>query len=192
MPAGRDRDKPSTPAGIAVAGVDLCEDCCDVERRASMIIHRAAAVVAGLAMLCVAGAQDLEVSSMDVLRAQLDLDKRAVVEDNLVLSEAQAAAFWPIYEEYQRELGAIDERVVRLINEYVEASSNDSVTDATAKRLFDESLALEEAEVALRKRYAARLVGVIPTIEAARYLQIERKIRAAVEYELADRIPLVE
>ena len=157
-----------------------------------MIIHRAAAVIAGLAMLCVAGAQDLEVSSMDVLRAQLDLDKRAVVEDNLVLSEAQAAAFWPIYEEYQRELGAIDERVVRLINEYVEASSNDSVTDATAKRLFDESLALEEAEVALRKRYAARLVGVIPTIEAARYLQIERKIRAAVEYELADRIPLVE
>jgi hypothetical protein len=58
---------------------------------------------------------------MDVLRAQLDLDKRAVVEDNLVLSEAAAAAFWPIYEDYQRELRAIDEQVVRLVNEYVKA-----------------------------------------------------------------------
>ena len=159
-----------------------------------MTMPRATTVVVGIAVLCAAGAgaQDLEVSSMDVLREQLDLDKRAVVEENLVLSESQAKAFWPIYDEYQRELGAIDERVVRLINEYAEAASKGSITDATAKRLFDESLALEEAEVALRKRYARRLVGVIPTIEAARYLQIERKIRAAVEYELADRIPLVE
>jgi hypothetical protein len=158
-----------------------------------MRFHRAAAVI-GLAMLgaTLALAQDLEVSSMDVLRAQLDLDKRVVVEENLVLSESEAAAFWPIYEEYQRELRAIDDRVVRLVNEYVEAFANDSITDATAKRLLDESVALDEAEVALRRRYAARLVGVIPTVEAARYLQIERKIRAAVEYELADKIPLVE
>jgi hypothetical protein len=140
----------------------------------------------------VALAQDLEVSSMDVLRAQLDLDKRDVVEDNLMLSDSEAAAFWPIYDEYQRELRAIDERVVRLVNEYAEAFGNDSVTDATAKRLLDESLALDEAEVTLRKRYAERLAGVIPAVEAARYLQIERKIRAAIEYELADKIPLVE
>jgi hypothetical protein len=148
----------------------------------------------GLAMLGAegVGAQDLEVSSMDVLRAQLDLDKRVVVEENLVLTESAARAFWPIYEEYQRELREIDERVVRLVSEYVEAYGNDSITEATAKRLLDESLALDGAEIALRKRYAARLVGVIPPVEAARYLQIERKIRAVVEFELMDRIPLVE
>jgi hypothetical protein len=158
-----------------------------------MRFQRAAAII-GVTMLgaSVALAQDLAVSSMDVLREQLDLDKREVVEDNLVLSESEAAAFWPIYEEYQRELRAIDDRVVRLVNEYAEAFGNDSVTDATAKRLLDESLALDEAEVTLRKRYAERLAGVIPAVEAARYLQIERKIRAAVEYELADKIPLVE
>jgi hypothetical protein len=147
-----------------------------------------------LAMLGVhsAGTQQLELSSMDVLRAQIDLDKRDVIEDNLILTEAAAAAFWPIYEEYQRELRAIDENVVRVANEYIEAYNSDSITDATAKRLLDESLALDEAEVALRKRYAARLVGVIPAIEAARYLQLERKIRAVLEYDLADRIPLIE
>jgi hypothetical protein len=129
---------------------------------------------------------------MDVLRAQLDLDKRAVVADNLVLTETAAAAFWPIYEDYQRELRAIDEQIVRLVNEYAEAYGNDSVTDAMAKRLLDESLALDEAEIALRKRYAMRLAGVVPAIEAARYLQIERKIRAVVEFDLSERIPLVE
>ena len=139
-----------------------------------------------------AGAQTLEVSSMDVLRAQLDLDKREVVKDNLILTEPAAAEFWPIYEEYQRELRAIDERVVRLVNEYVEAYGNGSITDAAAKRMLDESLKLDAAEIALRKRYARRLVGVIPPIEAARYLQIERKIRAVVEFDLSDKIPLVE
>ena len=159
-----------------------------------MRLYRAATII-GLAALvgadCTA-AQELDVSSMDVLRAQLDLDKREVIEENLILTESAASAFWPIYEEYQGELRAIDERVVRLVNEYVEAYDNDSITDATAKRLLDESLALDEAEIALRKRYAARLVGVIPAIEAARYLQLERKIRAVVEFDLADRIPLVE
>jgi hypothetical protein len=161
----------------------------------SISTSRAATVIASsLAALGVFGvvAQDLEVSSMDVLREQLDLDKRAVVEDNLVLTATAAAAFWPIYEEYQRELRAIDERVVKLVNEYVEAYDRGSVTDALAKRLLDEALTLEQAEVALRRRYAARLTGMIPAVEAARYLQIERKIRAVVEYDLADRIPLVE
>ncbi|HEY9181797.1 MAG TPA: hypothetical protein VIQ99_01275 [Gammaproteobacteria bacterium] len=160
-----------------------------------MRFHRAATVIGlGLTMLGAAraGAQDLEVSSMDVLRTQLGVDKRVVVEENLILTESAAAAFWPIYEEYQRELLSIDERVVRLVNEYVAAYGNDSITDATAKRLLDEALALDEAEIALRKRYAARLIQVIPAIEAARYLQIERKIRAVVEFDLADRIPLIE
>ena len=160
-----------------------------------MRFYRAATIIGlGLAMLAAdcAGAQELQVSSMDVLRAQLDLDKREVVKENLILTESAAADFWPMYEEYQRELRAIDERVVRLVNEYVEAYGNASITDATAKRLLDESLKLEEAEVALRKRYAARLVRVIPAKEAARYLQIERKIRAVVEFDLSDRIPLVE
>ena len=160
-----------------------------------MSFHRAAVVI-GLSLAVLGtdyvGAQELAASSMDVLRAQLDLDKRVVVEENLVLTEAQAAAFWPIYEEYQRELRAIDDDVVSLVNEYVDAYSKSAVRDATAKRLLDRSLALDEAEIRLRKRYAARLVQVIPPIEAARYLQIERKIRAVVEFDLADRIPLVE
>jgi hypothetical protein len=34
--------------------------------------------------------------------------------------------------------------------------------------------------------------GVIPPIEAARYLQIENKIRAVVRFDLADQISLVD
>ena len=136
--------------------------------------------------------QALEASSMDVLRDQLDLDKKAVVEANLILTESQAASFWPIYEEYQRELGTIDAGVVKLVNEYAERYVNGSITDAIARRMIGEAIALDEAELALRKRTLMKLDGVIPAIEAARYLQIENKIRAVVKFELGDAIPLVE
>jgi len=153
-----------------------------------------AILVLGIALLVAAraGAQDLTASSMDVLREQLDVDKKLVVEENLILTESQAAAFWPIYEEYQKELQAIDARVVRLVNEYVDAYNDLSITDAKAKQLLDESIAVEQAEVALRKAYATRLYAVIPAIEVARYLQIENKIRAVIKFDLADSIPLVE
>ena len=139
-----------------------------------------------------AGAQEVTESSMDVLREQLDVDKKLVVEANLVLTDAQAAAFWPIYEDYQKELQAIDQRVVRLVNEYADAYNDLSITNARAKQLIDEAIAVDEAEVALRKKYAKRLDGVIPAIEVARYLQIENKIRAVIRFDLADIIPLVE
>ena len=139
-----------------------------------------------------APAQELAASSMDVLRDQLDLDKKAVVEANLILTESQAEAFWPIYEEYQQELEAIDAQVVKVVNEYVERYTNGSITDAIARRLIGDATALDEAEVALRKKTLAKLDGAVPAIEAARYLQIENKIRAVVRFELADAIPLVE
>jgi hypothetical protein len=153
-----------------------------------------AVVMGGLAWLPIhpAEAQEVTASSMDVLRDQLDLDKKAVVEANLVLTESQAAAFWPIYEEHQRELEAIDARVVKLVNDYVDKYVSGSITDAIARRMIGEATALDEAELALRKKTLAKLDGAVPAIEAARYLQIENKIRAVVKFDLADSIPLVE
>jgi len=53
-------------------------------------------------------------------------------------------------------------------------------------------VAIEEAEAAMRKREAAKLLKAIPAKKAARYLQIESKIRAVIKFDLASQIPLVE
>jgi hypothetical protein len=57
---------------------------------------------------------------------------------------------------------------------------------------MDEVLAIEESEVKLRKTYAEKLSGVLPAKLVARYLQIETKIRAAVRFDIAEQIPLIE
>ena len=62
----------------------------------------------------------------------------------------------------------------------------------TAKKLLDEALAIDEAEAKLKSASAPKILAALPATKAARYIQIENKIRAVVRYELAAGIPLVE
>ena len=129
---------------------------------------------------------------MDILRDKLKADKKLLVAENLVLTESEAQKFWPIYEEYQTALEGLNERLGRAIDAYATEYNAMSVTDAKAKALMEEALAIEDAELALKKNCLARLDGVIPAMKAVRYLQIENKIRALIRFDVAANIPLVE
>jgi Spy/CpxP family protein refolding chaperone len=152
------------------------------------------AAVSFLAVLAavVASAQEKPASNMEILRDKIKADKKLLIAENLKLTESQAKAFWPIYDEYQKELQALNQRLSTLIQSYAKEYNAATVTDDKAKSLLNEAIAVDEAEVALRKKYAQRLEGVIPAKEAARYLQMENKIRALIRYDLATEIPLVQ
>ena len=65
-------------------------------------------------------------------------------------------------------------------------------TDANASRLAKELLAADADEQRLRQRYFGKIVKAIPAKKAARYLQIENKIRAIIKYDIAQGVPLVQ
>lgn len=129
-------------------------------------------------------------TNMQILLDKVKADKKLVVAANMELNEAERKVFWPIYDAYQRELQAINERLGKTILAYAEAYNKNALTDELAKRLTNEALAIDQDEITLRKTYAAKLNGVLAAKKVARYLQIENKIRAAIRYELATDIPL--
>ena len=49
-----------------------------------------------------------------------------------------------------------------------------------------------EALLASKKNCLAKLTGVIPPSKIARYMQVENKIRAQINYDLAAAIPFVQ
>jgi hypothetical protein len=128
---------------------------------------------------------------MQILLDKVKADKKLLVAANISLTDAESKAFWPIYDAYQKELGALNERLGKGIVAYAEAYNADTLTDETATKLSNESIAIEEGEAQLRKSYAAKLAKALPGKKAALYLQLESKIRAAVRYEIAKQIPLV-
>lgn len=152
------------------------------------------ALAFGVAFAAPALAQDKKSNdtNMQILRDKIKADKKLVVAANMNLSDAQAKKFWPIYDAYQKELATLNRRIARVIVEYAEADMKGAVSDELAAKLIKESIAVEQAEAAARKRLADKLTKALPGKVAARYLQIESKIRAAVRYELAADIPLVE
>jgi hypothetical protein len=108
------------------------------------------------------------------------------------LTEAEAKGFWPVYEAYQKDLQGINQRLLGVIKNYADAYNKGPVSDEAAKKLINEAIAIEEAEVKLKRSYVPKLEKVVPGMKAARYLQIENKIRAIGKYELAAQIPLVQ
>jgi hypothetical protein len=136
-------------------------------------------------------AQDKRADNMDILRDKIRADKKLVVATNMELSESEAKNFWPIYNEYQKDLQNINGRIVAVLESYAADFKSKSLTDDKAKQLIDEALAIDQAEANLKSTYAPKLSKALPVRKVARYLQIENKIRAVVKYDLAQGVPLV-
>ena len=131
-------------------------------------------------------------SDMQILAPKIKADKKLVVAANMQLTEAEAKGFWPVYEAYQKDLQGINQRLIGAIKRYADAYNKGPVSDEAAKKLINEAIAIEDAEVKLKRSYVPKLEKVIPGMKVARYIQIENKIRAIGKYELAAQIPLVE
>jgi len=124
------------------------------------------------------------------VRQAVATDKRGLVEKNMHLTPEEAKRFRPIYDEYQRRLAPITAKQNRAVIDYIE--SEGSMTDANAKRIVQEILEAESEEQKLRERTNKAMLSALPARKAARYLQIENKIRAINRYDLAERLPLVK
>jgi len=144
------------------------------------------------ALVVPALAQNAGTTNMEILRQKIKSDKKLLVAQNLNLTDAEGAAFWPVYEAYQKELQQINERLSTTINAYADAYNKGPVANDAAKKLIDEALAIDDAELQLKKAAIPKVMAALPAMKAARYIQIENKIRAAIRYELAASIPLVQ
>ena len=135
-----------------------------------------------------------EVTDMQALRAAVRADKKAFVASTLKLTNAEAKRFWPIYDNYQRVLDSTNQRRVVAVEGLI--ALDKPISDLYARTLANELIAADEAEIKARRTIHNRLMRGVPTRvlppkKAARYLQLESKIRAVLAYDIAATIPLI-
>ncbi len=130
-------------------------------------------------------------SNMEILKQKVKADKKLVVAGNMELTDAEAQKFWPLYDAYQKELDTINEHLAQTIRAYADAFNQGPIENDTAEKLLKEALSAQEAEIKLKRSYADKMSEVLPATKTARYIQIENKIRAALDAELASQIPLI-
>ncbi len=135
-------------------------------------------------------AQTAADTNMEILMEKVKADKKLLVATNMDLTEAEEKAFWPLYEQYQKELDKLNQKLGNTIKEYADAFNKGPVENNTAKKLLNEALTIQESEVKLRRTYAGKVSKVLSWSKAARYIQLETKVRSIVNMELAKAIPL--
>jgi hypothetical protein len=134
--------------------------------------------------------QDKPADNMQILLEKIRADKKLLVAANMELTEPEAKAFWPVYDKFQDELFLLRARTARLIKDY--SDSFKDMKNEKAKALLDESITIESLGLKLRKAYLPKFRKALPEKKVARYYQIENKIQAMLNYELAKEIPLVQ
>jgi hypothetical protein len=134
-------------------------------------------------------AQEKPADNMQLVREKIKTDKKLFIAQNMNLTESEAKVFWPVYENYQKDLGKLVDKTAKLIDNY--ATNYQTMTEEAAKELINGYLTIERERVTLMKSFLPKFRKVLTEKKVARYYQLENKINAVVKYELATQIPLV-
>jgi hypothetical protein len=125
-----------------------------------------------------------------LLRQDLRSKKKQLIAANLTLSDAEATKFWPIYDQYTAELRKLGDQKYALIKEYAQGFG--SLTNEQALSLLNRALALDVSIAQLRIKYVPIVNKVLPGTKTATFFQMDRRITALLDLQLAAEIPLVQ
>ena len=78
---------------------------------------------------------------VELLRSDIRGQAAALITELMEFTEAEDAAFWPIYREFESDLAKINDERLKLIQDY--ADNYDKITDAIADQLATKALELE-------------------------------------------------
>jgi len=122
-------------------------------------------------------------------RSDLQAARADVVAKGLTLTAAQAAKFWPLFEQFQTEQSAIIDAQLKATQKY--ADSYAKLSDADSLAYVSALLERDEKIHALRVKWLTKFQSAVPAGTAARAIQIDRRLGLVAQLQLASRIPLV-
>ena len=129
-------------------------------------------------------------TNLRILLDTVRTNRRALLAVNLGLDDEESAKFWPVYERYAKEVEAIGDRVLAMVQEYEKQFGN--LSNEKALQLSRDYLEAESERAKVRLSYLDEFARILPGRTVARFYQIENKMDALLRYELAATIPVIE
>ena len=150
-------------------------------------------ILAAAVILASAGsvyAQTSVNTMIEVTRSDIQADRKAIVAHNLPLTEAQSAAFWPVYNSYRAELNRLGDRLWALVTDF--AKNYQTLTDDKAATFTSEMLSIQNHIATTKSEYQAKFTAVLPAKLVMRFYQIDNKLDAILMMDAASGIPLAK
>ena len=125
-------------------------------------------------------------------RALIQATQEALIRNDLRLTADEEEGFWPLWEEYRAATLPIRDRYVLLIAEYLRRYDAGTLDDAYAERVLTDYFEIKTGLLETRESFVERFAAVLPMLKVARLYQLENKLTADVDAELALIVPLFD
>jgi len=120
-----------------------------------------------------------------------EVKRKAVITENLVLTEAEAQKFWPIYNAYRAKIKDKAKALIVLLKPF--AGDMSGISNEKSKSIVKRALDMEIGYQNLNSKYISDLQSksILSGIKLLRYYQIELRLNAIFKDGLTETVPLV-
>jgi hypothetical protein len=126
---------------------------------------------------------------LELLRRDLRSEKKKIIALNVPLTETEATKFWPVYDQYAAEMKVHYDEFYSVIKEY--AANQKTLTDAQAVSMVKRWSDIQVDVAKTRQKFVPLVENVIPGKKAALFFQIDRRLYALMDLQVASEVPLV-
>ena len=144
-----------------------------------------------VAVMFIAGPAQAQVRDETILTYEVLTEEwHDLIAGVLDLTDAEAEAFWPMYQEYAAVKGALWDERIDVIKLFL--SGYDTMGPEVARGLLGASFEIDAKMVALERAFADRFDDVLPPAKVVRLFQAENKLETMMSMEIAKDIPLAK
>jgi len=148
----------------------------------------ASLAVVAVGLITPAMAQSGAPSQRELDFKAMQASRKATVGQAMALTPQESQGFWPLYDQYEAKMDALEMRHAAEVRAFAKAFQN--LTDADAKAKLDEVIAISQARLDTQKEFIPRFRGVVSQIKTTRFFQIDNKLHALVQCDIAQMVPL--
>jgi len=124
-----------------------------------------------------------------LVRRNLRAEKKKILAANVPLTETEATKFWPVYDQYAAEMSKHYDAFYAVIKDY--AANQKTLTDAQAISMIKRWSDIQVELAQTRQKWVPAIEKVIPGKKAALFFQIDRRLYALMDLQVASEVPLV-
>jgi Spy/CpxP family protein refolding chaperone len=128
-------------------------------------------------------------TDIQLMRSDVQADKTQIIADTMKFTDAESAAFWPVYRSYTHDLQEIGDQRIQVIKDY--AKNYDSMDDAKAKDMVQRMINVEDETLNLREDYWPKFMKALGAKRAAKFYQVDARLTLIINVQLTSAIPLI-
>lgn len=148
------------------------------------------AILLLLSFSTAATAQSQMDEQIALVRQSAHTDRKVMIMANVHFTADESDQFWAAWETYRGEMAGNGDRMLALIKDF--AAHYENMDDMKARELLTDSFSVKMQDIAIKQGFAKTISAFMPAKKVMRIIQIENKVDAAIDMQLASEIPLAK